>query len=223
MEFGFLLLLTLLPAAFWLWFFIRRDRHPEPAWLLVRTFAYGAVAWGLAAAMELSIHDLPQPFVVLILVALLEEGAKFLAASTAVRERDFDEPMDGLVYAVTAALGFATVESVTYGFGYGAGVAAWHGLVTTLAHALFSAPVGYALALSRFVPGRWWRTRGITVSVILHVLFNGLLTGSVGWGSLVALALLLGVMYVIADHLYTRLDPHVQRRAFPSGRQRRQG
>ena len=28
----------------WLWFFVRRDRHPEPPWLLARTFAWGMVA-----------------------------------------------------------------------------------------------------------------------------------------------------------------------------------
>jgi RsiW-degrading membrane proteinase PrsW (M82 family) len=102
-----LLIATLLPAAFWFWLFARRDVHPEPAWLLWRTFGYGALAWVLAASLELSFSSLSVTWLVILLAAFVEEGAKLLAASTAVRERDFDEPIDGLIYAVTAALAFA--------------------------------------------------------------------------------------------------------------------
>ena len=49
------MLLSVSVTAWWLWFFVRRDRHPEPAWLLARTFAWGMFAWLVAAAFEASL------------------------------------------------------------------------------------------------------------------------------------------------------------------------
>ncbi|WP_045235311.1 PrsW family intramembrane metalloprotease [Deinococcus pimensis] len=207
MSFTVLLAVTLLPAAFWFWLFARRDIHPEPAWLLWRTFGYGALAWLLSAALELSFNAVPVAWVVVVLTALVEEGAKLLAASTAVRERDFDEPVDGLVYAVTAALAFALFENLAYGLQYGVGVAVWRGSFTMLAHALFSVPIGYALARAHFTRERWWRTRGLLLSAALHAGFNGLLHGVEQWWMLPILALVLFALYRIADRLYQRLAP----------------
>ncbi len=198
------LTLTLLPTAFWFWFFVRRDRHPEPPWLLARTFAWGLVAWVVAAALQLSLKGALSGLALLALTALTEETTKFLAAFTAAREPEFDEPVDGLVYAVSAALGFAVLENLAYGWAYGVQVAAWHGLVTTLAHALFSAAIGYALTRWRFGTGRWWLPAGVLASTMLHLVFNGLLTDRSGWWPLVILAAVLGLMYVVADRFYTR-------------------
>ena len=204
MQAVWVLALTLAPTGFWFWFFVRRDRHPEPPWLLARTFAWGMVAWVVAAALQLSVKGALGGFVLLALGALTEEGAKFLAAFTAAREPEFDEPVDGLVYAVSAALGFAVLENLAYGWAYGVQVAAWHGLVTTLAHALFSAAIGYALTRQRFGGGRWWLLAGVLVSSLLHICFNGLLTGRSGWWPLALLDAVLVLMYSLADRFYAR-------------------
>lgn len=204
----------------WLWLFVRRDRHPEPPWLLARTFGWGLVAWAVSAsfegAFEGSVQRLVPPLLALLFAAAVEETAKLLAASTAVSERDFDEPMDGLVYAVTAALGFALPENLTYALEFGPGAAAWHALLTTLAHALFSAPQGYALGGRHLRGGRWWRSRGLALSVALHLVFNGLLTGAAGWGQLAALALVVGLMAVLARRYYASFEEHA--RTFPQSR-----
>ncbi|AFZ66680.1 PrsW family intramembrane metalloprotease [Deinococcus peraridilitoris] len=202
MEVVVLLGLTVLPTVFWLWFFVRRDAHPEPPRLLLRTFAYGGLAWLLSALLELSVRGVPGPVVTLLLIALIEEATKLLAASTAAREREFDEPMDGLIYAVTAALGFALFENLAYAVQFGIEVALLRALLTALAHALFSAPLGYGLARVRFGGGRWWRTRGLLASATLHVVFNGLLSGAANWWQLPVLGLTLLAMYVLAHTLY---------------------
>ncbi|EYB66974.1 hypothetical protein DEIPH_ctg055orf0002 [Deinococcus phoenicis] len=194
----------------WLWFFIRRDRHPEPAWLLARTFGWGLLAWAVAAAFEGSFDRLAFPLVVMLLTAVVEEGSKFLAASTAASEHAFDEPMDGLVYAVTAALGFALLENVTYTLGFGTPAATWHALLTTLAHALFSAPQGYALGGRHLRGGRWWRSRGLLISISLHFLFNGLLTGRAGWPQLLALGAVVLLMAVLAGRYYLHFETHAR-------------
>lgn len=204
----FSLLLSILITLAWLWFFVRRDRHPEPPWLLARTFAWGMFAWLIAAAFESSLGALLSSSwpLTLLLVALLtagiEEVSKFMAAYTAVHEPSFDEPMDGLIYAVTAALGFALVENVTYTLGFGARAGAWHALLATLAHALFSAPQGYALGGHWTAVGRWWRRRGLVLSVALHFVFNSLLISGAGTPLLVALAGLVSLMVILAGRYY---------------------
>ena len=162
----FSLLASVALTFLWLWFFVRRDRHPEPLWLLARTFGWGMFAWLVAAAFEASLGRVlnsPLPLALLLvalLTAIIEEGSKFLASTTAITEVDFDEPMDGLVYAVTAALGFALMENITYTLGFGGRAGTWHAVVTTLAHALFSAPQGYALGGLHWQRGRRWVIQG---------------------------------------------------------------
>lgn len=206
-----MLLSLLISAAItlgWLWFFVRRDQHPEPFWLLARTFAWGMFAWLVAASFEASLGRLlssPLPLSVLLvalLTAIFEESSKFAAAHTAVSESAFDEPMDGLVYAVTAALGFALVENVTYTLGFGTQAAAWHALLATLGHALFSAPQGYALGGHWNGRGHSWRRRGLALSIALHFVFNGVLTSGEGWALLLALIGVVGLMTVLAWRYY---------------------
>ena len=136
----------------------------------------------------------------------IEEVSKFLATSTAADEPSFDEPMDGLVYAVTAALGFALVENLTYALTFGAGTATGHALLATLGHALFSAPQGYALGGHWTRIGRWWRRRGLALSIALHFVFNGVLTGSAGWPLLIALASVVVLMTLLAGRYYLNYE-----------------
>ncbi|GAA0502869.1 PrsW family intramembrane metalloprotease [Deinococcus depolymerans] len=198
----------------WLWFFVRRDRHPEPLWLLARTFGWGMLAWVIAAALEASLGRLPTPLplaslLMVLMTALIEEGFKFVAATTAVTELDFDEPMDGLVYAVTAALGFALMENLTYTLGFGSGAGAWHALLATLAHALFSAPQGYALGGLHWRRGRGWVARGLLLSVALHAVFNSLL-GPGGWWQLAALGAVVLLMVLLARRYYLTFEAHAR-------------
>lgn len=214
------LLLSILLTFAWLYFFVRRDRHPEPLWLLARTFAWGMFAWLVAAAFEASLGRLAESQVpavfllVALLTAVLEEGSKFLAAATAVTESDFDEPMDGLVYAVTAALGFALMENITYALSFSAGAATWHALITTLAHALFSAPQGYALGGLHWNRGRWWVAQGLLLSITLHFVFNGILSSSNGstttWPLLLALGVVVILMVLLASRYYLSFEAHAR-------------
>ncbi|WP_412027998.1 PrsW family intramembrane metalloprotease [Deinococcus yunweiensis] len=205
----------------WLWFFVRRDRHPEPAWLLARTFAWGMFAWLIAAAFEASLgrvlnSTLPLALLfVALLTAVIEEGSKLLAASTAITEASFDEPMDGLVYAVTAALGFALMENLTYSLGFGARAGTWHALVTTLAHALFSAPQGYALGGLHWRRGRRWVVQGALLSVMLHFAFNSILGNGDGWPMLLALGVVVALMIVLASRYYLTFEAFARQHGDP--------
>ncbi|MEO6418451.1 MAG: PrsW family intramembrane metalloprotease [Polyangiaceae bacterium] len=152
----------------WLFFVRRFDRaHPEPMWLVLATFFLGGLSVipaGLAeyacmsatpylnpTIMTLGGQLMSFPIALLVfsvVVGLSEEGAKFLGAwSLAGHHREFDEPVDGIVYGVASALGFAAVENVKY-FAVGrltATIIAARTFTSVPAHMFFGAIWGYAL------------------------------------------------------------------------------
>jgi protease PrsW len=178
MNFAALFTLALAPALFWFWFFARRDRNPEPAWLLVRTFLWGAATVIPAALLEVGVESAFGTVVMFALVGLIEEGCKLIAASNVLNSREFDEPVDGLIYATAAALGFATLENVFYMLEGGAGLILLRGPVSTLGHILFASAWGYALSLRRLSKRRFVVRKALLLSAGLHTLFNFLLLGA---------------------------------------------
>lgn len=205
LDLGVALALALAPALFWFPFFARRDARPEPAGLLLRTFAWGALALVPSALLESSLGALA-----FLLAGPIEELAKYAAASSAARHRSFDEPSDGLVYAAAAALGFATLENLLYVLHGGPGSILVRGPVTTLGHVLFSAPWGYAMAVKRFRGGRGVLRRGLLVGAGLHVAFNLLLAGGGARGLewlLIPFGGLLPLMWLLAGRYYARVGP----------------
>ncbi len=152
----------------WLAFVRRFDRaRPEPTWLVVATFALGGLSVVPAGLAEMAYAAatpwldpsvvtlggqawaLPIAIVVFsLVVGVSEEGAKFLGAwSLARHRREFDEPIDGIIYGSAAALGFAAVENVKYfAIGRMSGVViAVRAFVSVPAHLFFGAIWGYAL------------------------------------------------------------------------------
>ena len=173
-------LLASAPALFWLWLYYRRDRwEPEPKLLVLKLFFYGAL---VAAPVYFLEGWLPGPpgraYDCFVRVALLEEFFKFLPLLWfASRRREFNEPMDGIIYAVAAALGFATVENTLYAFLLGDKVIVYRAFTSTLAHVGFSGLLGYHLGKARFVDHgqRWIVLRAFVAVVVLHGTYDLLL------------------------------------------------
>src|SRR5213594_221084 len=125
---------ALLPALAWLVFFYTRDRYErEPKWLIARVFLWGLAAGPWASGMNLLIAQLFSHAVdgarhagdlggaaglligMVALSALNEETMKYTVVSSRLRrEKNFNEPVDGIIYMTTAALGFAAGENFVY-------------------------------------------------------------------------------------------------------------
>jgi len=119
-------------------------------------------------------------------VALTEEVFKLLPVLwIAFRDAEFDEPMDGIVYAVAAALGFATVENALYAMHLGPRLLFFRAFTTTLAHVGFAGVVGFGLGQARFAARRKAATvlAALLAAVALHGLYDSLLAFSVAPGS----------------------------------------
>jgi RsiW-degrading membrane proteinase PrsW (M82 family) len=186
--------LPVLLSLAWLAFVRRFDRaRPEPLWLVIVTFALGAAAVVPVSLVEWRLGELspytnpelmtyggqirafPIALVVYALtVGLVEEGAKLLAAWAVARQRrEFDEPVDGIIYASAAALGFAALENVRY-FAAGrvaGGLVVTRAFMTAPAHFLFASIWGYALGQRLIDPKkRVWPF--FLLAVFAHGLFD---------------------------------------------------
>jgi RsiW-degrading membrane proteinase PrsW (M82 family) len=183
----------ILPAFLWLVFWLREDRlDPEPRDLLIATFAAGMVATLVALITEGVLRTKFPSFATdqelsqigLILWAGVEELAKFGAAFFIVlKRRENDEPIDNMIYLITAALGFAALENALFlldplskGYYFKTLITSdMRFLGSTLLHVVSSATVGIAMAFA-FCKLPHIRTRytaiGLVLATVLHTLFN---------------------------------------------------
>ncbi len=165
-----LLFAALLPAVVLLLFILRRDRvHPEPISQLVRAFFYGvgSVFLSLVFSTPLVVSGLlPQyhdAFTATIFsfgaAAFPEEIAKFIMLWLFLRKnKEYDEHIDGVVYAVCIGLGFAALENIMYLFDAGEdwfGTAVGRGLLSVPGHFFFAVLMGYYYSLVHFGHDNW--------------------------------------------------------------------
>jgi RsiW-degrading membrane proteinase PrsW (M82 family) len=107
--------------------------------------------------------------------AIPEELLKLsVVALYCARRVSFDEPMDGVVYGATAALGFAALENVLYVVGGGLAVALARSVTAVPMHAIMGAILGHYIARSRFLlEGRrldiW---KGWAIATLVHGLYD---------------------------------------------------
>lgn len=155
----FLLLASIGPGLLWLWFFYRQDRYePEPFRFILKIFLAGVLLvipagileqiWRAQLMDAIRNADWPSLLVMAFLVvSLIEEGLKtgFLVWLVG-RNKELNEPADGVIYGITLGLGFASLENLLWAEVFGFGVAALRAIITTLAHASFTGWVGYYLA-----------------------------------------------------------------------------
>jgi RsiW-degrading membrane proteinase PrsW (M82 family) len=180
------LVLAVAPGIFWLWFFYRKDKlEPEPKSLIIQTFLWGMVSVIPIAIVQVLI-PLPDPLGAIVVAPITEEIGKYLVVRwTVYNHPEFDEPMDGVIYAVAAALGFASLENVLYLFGEyhetGSvlGIFIVRSVLSVPGHALDSSLWGFGLGMAKFAPPERRSTiirNGLILGILLHGIFNGLLT-----------------------------------------------
>ena len=184
-----LLVLAIAPAvALFLFFYLRDKYRKEPLGILLATFGLGAASLVPAALTSLSLQKLTgwhsdTPSLLhaflgaMIIVGLVEEGAKFIVVRFYAYHRpEFDEPYDGIMYSVMAALGFATLENTLYVFSNGAGAGVMRALLSMPSHAFDGVLMGYFLGEAKFARndrvGNWLSALGFGLAVTAHGLYD---------------------------------------------------
>jgi RsiW-degrading membrane proteinase PrsW (M82 family) len=158
------------PAGLWLAFFYLLDRHePEPKQLVLGMCVLGSlIAAPLAdfvqrwaappVALEvpgLSPISLDRIVHAVLVVGLAQEVCKYAVVRYSVYlSREFDQPMDGVVYMLACGTGFAvwvnyhTLSRQEHSTVLSIAVA--QAAVTTLAHAAFAGALGYVMGRAKF-------------------------------------------------------------------------
>ncbi|HOI13572.1 MAG TPA: PrsW family intramembrane metalloprotease [Methanoculleus sp.] len=184
-----ILALALAPGVFWAWYFYRRDKYePEPAALIVKIFLLGVLVTFPVAFVEgfFGLFILLPLIMGAVVAPIVEEYGKFwVVRRFAYPHPEFNEPMDGIVYAAAAALGLATLENILYVFtayltspALALGTIAVRAIFSVPGHALFSGVWGYALGRAKFAPPEERSgivLRGLVLGMVLHGIFNFLL------------------------------------------------
>ena len=194
-----------LPVLAWL------DRvEPEPRATRIHALLWGGVVATLVAGIVNStVLALGSERLALVVSApLIEETMKGLGVLWAVRRKEIDGIMDGVVYAGWVAAGFALVENLEY-FSAAEGTSlvqafVLRGVLTPFAHPLFTAWTGLAVGLAvhanrRVFPTVLW---GWILAVAAHAFWNGtLLWTDENGGGLLPYAVLAFVALLVAAAL----------------------
>ena len=107
-------------------------------------------------------------------VALTEELSKYIIFRRFLYPtKDFNEPIDGIVYGVMVGLGFATLENVMYVFSAengGFSTALARGFTAVPAHAAFGVLMGAYLGLAKFFPEKAtiYSIIGLGLAIFFH-------------------------------------------------------
>ena len=158
------LILAIAPGVAISAYIIFKDQYNrEPRRHLIISFLLGMLSVLPALGMEVSASSLLSNFPIFFkstigiainayfFVALPEEICKFLMLLWyAYRKKEFDEPFDGIVYAVMVGMGFATIENISYVSQYGLMTGIMRLFLAIPAHASFAIIMGYFMGKARF-------------------------------------------------------------------------
>lgn len=208
------------PAVILLIYFLRYDaKKPEPGGMVLRVFLGGIAATVPLLAFSLilnvgSPHEHLPPLLfqaveAFVIAGLLEESAKlWVVRRLAYRSPYFDEIMDGIVYTITASLGFACLENILFVLGGTWQTAVARALTAVPFHAVCSGVMGYYVGKAKFsrTPRQELALfrRGLFTAVLLHGTYDFLIFLSPAFGSLFA-AMVVPVIYFT----YKRLMKHI--------------
>ena len=182
-TFTYALLGGILPALLWLFFWLREDKkNPEPRGGIGRTFLFGMLSVALVIPFQKGVEMMfpPMAATAILLWALLEEVFKLGAGYFGgLHSADDNEPIDPMIYMITAALGFVALENALYIFGPLADDDITQSLLTgnmrfigaSLLHVVSSGIIGASLSFA-FYKSKPKRTTAVTTGVILAILFH---------------------------------------------------
>ena len=173
------------PALFWLWFWLREDRaHPEPKRLIISSFIAGMAVVSLVLPLQRFAMERFDGNDLVVVWVIIEEVLKYSAALIVVLwNKQVDEPIDTIIYMITIALGFSALENALFIFAPLSSGNIAESILTsqfrfvgaTLHHVLASGTVGATMAFA-FYKGRrariMYATLGLCIAIVLHAVFN---------------------------------------------------
>ncbi|MBN1756380.1 PrsW family intramembrane metalloprotease [bacterium] len=221
--------IALAPGIFWAWFFYKRDKlEPEPVKKIVKLFFYGMLIAFPAAIIEQLITGSESVVLYIITAPVVEEFLKFIIVFiTIFRDTEFDEPLDGIIYASAIALGFASLENIGYLYaahrsGTLVNIGILRAILSVPGHALFSSMWGLALGLAKFsrYSSRNIILGGLLLSMVFHSVFNFFTLGipQISFGIFIFSFLMWVILYRSIARLL-KISPYYQEQSEKAGKE----
>ncbi len=238
--FAYALLGGFVPALFWLWFWMHeKHEHKEPRVVIVKVFLLGMLAVFISYLLQKSIavfligkatsigvtdfeHQLGNNHLLTLIFVIIEEVTKFGAAYViAFKTKIFDEPIDGFIYLMTAAVGFAAMENTLYLIQPLLAGATLESIITgymrfigsSVLHVASSGALSVCIGLS-FCKSFWKKEAyiwfGIVLACLIHWAFNVYLTIDNGSSAF----LVFSSVWVVAIILILALERVKQNKCF---------
>lgn len=171
------------------------DRHDrEPLSMLLKVFIFGALYVFPTILIENFLlffnifGGLPAAaYTAFIVAGLTEEYMKRKVVLKYVYNNPvFNEKLDGIIYCVMAALGFATIENIMYvvfSFSDVESVGYYRAIISVPAHMLFAVTMGYYLSLAKFASSpeehRHYFKKSLSVPALMHGIFDFILMADI--------------------------------------------
>ncbi len=181
------LLITILPSLLIVTFFVKSDRFPEPTKEIIKIFFYGIFLCFPAFYLNSALGNVYDKTAIgdnlissFLSAAPVEEVLKFTVLYSLVyKMKDFNEPIDGIVYGVTVSLGFATLENIYYVYilsdyfdTTSRSLAILRSFTAIPAHGVFGATMGYFFMKYAFVQKQNNLAMCLIVPILLHGFYN---------------------------------------------------
>lgn len=193
---------AILPPLIVVYYVYKNDKYEkEPRKLVLKTLLIGClvVIPVLLFSIDKSFYSDNFSYA-LIGVALFEEGFKFLFLRAFIyKKSDFNEPYDGILYAVVISMGFALVENIFYVIGNEGreiGVAFLRMFTAIPLHATCGVIMGYYVGKTKMVNKKKSLILliGLLTSILIHGLYDYFLFE--GLGILYSLLVLIIAIYL---------------------------
>ena len=181
------LLITILPSLLIVTFFVMSDRFREPNKEIIKVFTYGVIIIFPAFYLNTSLveifasRSISENLISSFLTAApVEETLKFCVLYFLVyKMKDFNEPIDGIVYGVVVSLGFATLENFYYVYILSdyydtseRGLAIWRSFSAVPAHGVYGVTMGYFFMKYCFTKKQGNLFLCILTPFLLHGFYN---------------------------------------------------
>ena len=212
----YLLILALIPVGCFIgWIYYKDKYEREPPIKLVEYFVLGILVSILAIFIELYLSKLnnfngilSNIYTALFVAALTEEGLKsIILIPMLLREKNFNEKLDGIIYSIFLSLGFATIENIIYlmreRIDLLFSLSITRGLISIPSHIMFAITMGYYISKYKFdkYNKKKYLYFAVIIPILLHGVFDFILMIGYRWAIIVFVVYLIFLWKINLDKL----------------------
>ena len=206
--------IALAPILFFAIIIYKRDKYDkEPIGKIVKYYLLGITFSLIVFVTEKNMISVNienglfrKIYISFIAVALVEEFSKWAVLNVfLIKEQNFNERLDGVIYSIMLSLGFASTENIIYILSeskflvYRLGLL--RGITSIPAHIVFGIIMGYYISKSKFSESKIEslknKLKSLLIPIVMHGVFDFILMIEERWSTI------LFIVYVVFVSIYS--------------------